>query len=360
MLTSFSVAALSLIPFNSMNDDVLTVYTSLNSMTYVENNSAYNLIKGKESNYKPAESAFTFNEVSIGTKYKNISFSVFYRYEWFLSFSEDTMELYGTTVNGGLIDSDRTYNLALETNHIQSEGLRIGYQYNMNSVNLYAAASYLNAKKLMVGDSSGSASLTGSCGDDLKCYSGNLNLSYTYTEDELFSRDIDAPESLYGFSFDVGADWKINQHWLASVFIQDIYSEVLWDESPFTDAHATTATSVVKGGKVKIDPMITGFEGNEDYKQRLPVKYNGLIGYMDGYHAAYLQGFHSYGATLVHLGYQYQDSGSAYKIKLYPIQKAVGIEYVHSIFNVAITSDSFDYQKSSILELKLGISIALM
>lgn len=360
MLISATAASLSLIPFYTMQSQGADVYTSINSIAYAENNSAYYLIKGKETDYSRGESAFTFNEFAIGTRYKNISFSLISRYEWFLGFSKDTMELYGTTVNGTLIDSGKRYDLALKTNHIKTDGFRIAYHYDgFKRVNLYAAASYLKARELMVGETSGWASLTGDCGDGFECYSGNVDLSYTYTEDKLFDRITDAPQSVYGYSFDLGFDWKITDNLMTSLYVQDVYSEVLWDESPFTDANATTATSVVDDGKIKINPVITGFEGNKDYKQKLPVKYNALLGYTHQVHTAYIQGFQSYDTTLVHLGYQYQTGKSQYKFKLYPVEQALGVEYINSIFNIALTSDSFDYQEASILEIKLGVSIPL-
>lgn len=360
MLMSAAAASLSLIPFYSASSQGLDVYTSINAIAYAENNSAYHLIKGTETTYNRSESAFTFNEFAIGTRYKNISFSLISRYEWFLGFTKDTMELYGTTVNGTLIEPDKRYDLDLKTNHIKTDGFRIAYHYDgFEGINLYGAASYLKARELMVGETSGWASLTGDCGDGFECYSGNLDLSYTYTEDKLFDRQTNAPESLYGYSFDLGVDWQLTDSVFTSLYVQDVYSEVLWDQSPFTDAQATTATSVIEDGKIKIEPVITGYEGNRDFKQRLPVKYNALLGYSRQAHTGYIQGFQSYDTLLVNLGYQYRAGQSQYLFKYYPLEQAFGIAYKSSIFDLALTSDSFDYQKTSILEIRLGFSIPL-
>ncbi|MEJ2762711.1 hypothetical protein VV869_01705 [Photobacterium sp. MCCC 1A19761] len=360
MLIFSTAASLSLLPFSAGTGQGIDVYLSTNAMAYAENNSAYQIIKGKEGTYHGSESAFTFNEAALGTRFNQVSFSLISRYDWFLGFSKDTMELYGTTVNGTLIQPDKRYDLYLKTNHIKSDGFRLGYQYDFRqSIKFYGAASYLKAKELMVGETSGWASLTGNCGDDFECYSGEVNLSYTYTEDKLFDRVTDAPQSEYGYSFDVGADWQISKHWLASVYVQDVFSEILWHESPFTDAKATTATSQIEDGKIKINPVITGHEGNRDFKQKLPIKYNALIGYSFDGHATYMRGFRAYDTTLLQFGYQYQSGAAQYRVKVYPELWALGLEYQGSMFNVAVTSDSFDYQKSALLEIKLGLSIPI-
>lgn len=360
MPISLAVAALTLLPMNIQSTDSWIVSSSLYSFSYAENNAIYDFVKGNESNYKASKNSFTFNEFSFGSQYKNFSLSLFSRYEWFLDHSKDTMELYGTSVNGTLIDVDRNYNLDLDVHHINSEGLRVAYIHQVNDINLYVAASYLNAKALLNGHVDGQASLTGSCGDGLECYTGALNLSYSYSEDILFDRNVNAPKSIYGYSFDIGADWVINKNWFSSLYIQDLLSEVLWDKAPFTNATATTATTTIDDGKYKIDPVISGREGNEDYKQTLPVKYNALVSYqLHPQHSAYIRGFHSYGATLFHLGYRVQNSGALYGAKLYPIENALGVEFKNRYVDISITSKPFDHQNSEVLEFKFAVSIPL-
>ncbi|MGB5445269.1 MAG: hypothetical protein WBM99_07150 [Psychromonas sp.] len=360
MPSSLAVAALTLLPMSIQSSDDWIINSSLYSLSYVENNSIYDFVKGKESDYKSGENAFTFNEFSLGAQYNNFSFSLFSRYEWFLDYSEDTMEFYGTTVNGTLIEADRKYNLDLDVQHINTEGFRLAYMHQLNEINLYFAASYLKARELLVGGANGQASLKESCGDGFECYTGDLDLSYTYSEDIIFDRNVDAPKSLYGYSFDIGGDWIINDSWFGSIYIQDLFSEILWDKSPFTDASATTATTTIDDGKYKIDPVITGYEGNENYKQTLPIKYNVLLSYQfTPQHSTYIRGFHSYGATLFHLGYRFQHLGSLYGLKLYPLEGAVGVEFKNKYIDISIASESFDYQDAELFEFKFAVTVPL-
>jgi len=55
MPTSLAVAALSLLPMNAEMPDSWVVSSSFNSLSYIENNSIYDFVKGKQSNYKTGE-----------------------------------------------------------------------------------------------------------------------------------------------------------------------------------------------------------------------------------------------------------------------------------------------------------------
>ena len=110
----------------------------------------------------------------------------------------------------------------------------------------------------------------------------------------------------------------------------------------------------------KFDPMITGYEGNDNYKQTLPIKYNMLVNFQfNTQHATYIQAFHSYGATLFHLGYQLQDLDSLYGLKLYPLEGAVGLEFKNEYVDIGFVSKPFDYQDSEVLEFKFSVAIPL-
>ncbi|WP_070968304.1 DUF5723 family protein [Vibrio sonorensis] len=364
MLSNLAIVSASLLPITDLasTDNNANVYTSISALAYVEDNSVYDLVKGNEVDYTPSESAFAVGEYSLGTQYKSFAFSYFYRYEWFLGFTEDTMAFYETTVHESPLEPDKTYDIDLSVNHIHMQGLRLGYLYDLNDdINLYAAASYMKAKELMDGDITGHVASNDGCGGELECYTGNLTLDYTYTEDRLLKRKADEPTSKFGYGIDIGADWKINDDWFTSVYIQDLVSAIYWDHAPVTVMHANTATHIVEDGKYKIRPLMSGTELYHDYKQVLPIKYRALLAYnIAERHRIYVHGLHAYSSTLAHLGYDFAAGGTLYRFKYYPVEGAIGVELKNSIFNLSVTSDSIDYQKSTLTEIKLGISIPFL
>ena len=358
MSPTLIVAALTLLPINTDLPDKWVLASSLSSLSYVENNSIYDFVKGNESNYQVGESAFSINEINSTAQYKNISVSVFYRNEWFLDYSKDTMALYGATTNGKLIDSGKSYDLDLKADHFTAQGIKLGYLHQFNHFNFYFSAAYIDAQTLLTGDAKGNLVLSENCGDGLECYTGDLDLSYYYSEDELFDRRVNKPKSLYGYSFDLGFDWLITEKWFTSLYIQDLYSEILWDQAPITTATATTATTTIVDGKYKIDPVITGKESNENYKQMLLVKYNMLVSYqVNSQHSTYAQVFHANGVTLTHLGYYFQQDDQLYGLKYYPLEEALGVEFKNKYVGFNITSKPFAYEETELFEFNFSLSI---
>jgi hypothetical protein len=350
---------MSLLPIQPSERHDVDVFTHIDVLAYAENNSVYHLSKGHEVDYKRAESAFTSNEFAIGTRYKNFALSYIYRYDWFLRFTEDTMEYYGSTVNESLATPNKTYDISLEVNHINTEGLRLAYVNEYNSTQFYVAASYLKARELMEGDLVGDVTLSGSCANDINCYTGDLYLDYTYSEDVLLDRKVAKPSSIYGYSLDFGFDWQITPRLITSLYIKDLISEIKWDNAPFTTANVTTNTTAIRDDRYEVKLASgSGYEGNKDYTQTLPVKYNARVSYqLSNNQHAYLQGFYAYNALLLYTGYQYTYNDTAYGIKLYPMQEAIGLEVNHSVLSFSVTSKPFDYQESELLELMLGINI---
>ncbi|WP_413284122.1 hypothetical protein [Vibrio sp. MA40-2] len=369
MFNLLTLSSISLLPlgysFESAHN--LDVFTQVNTIAYAENNSAYHLAKGHEVDYKPAESAFAMGEYALGTRYDNFAISYIYRYEWFLGYTKDTMSFYEATLdNFSSIESDKVYDVDLKVNHINMQGIRFAYLHELNlhefnQVNLYFAASYLQAKELMEGDLTGHVSQSQQCGNEFDCYTGELDLDYTYSEDALLDRVTDKPKSKYGYGFDIGLDWKINQDWFTSIYIQDIVSAIVWEQAPYTLMNATTSRTTVEDGEYHIDPVLTGWELNHDYKQVLPIKYHALVAYnVAPQHRVYLQGFHAYESTLAHVGYDFLSSNNVYRLKLYPFEEAVGIEFKHAMVNFAITTKPFDMEESELLEVRLGLNIPIM
>lgn len=348
---------LSLLPYQIPAEN-WQLSAKLSSLSYAENNSVYDLMKGHTSEYSESESAFTFNEVALFAQYQEFSVSLFKRYEWFLNFSFDTMPFYGSTVNGTHIEPNRTYDLELDATHFGSEGVRISYLYSAQKFRLYTAASYYQPSAFLDGNISGYVSRKEDCKSEADCYIGQLDLSYFYTEDVLLGRTTSKPVSLYGFGLDIGGDWEVNDNWLLSLLIRDIYSEIVWENAPYTIATAKTATSTVVDGHVKLDPTISGIEKSRTYTQRLSSKTAFRAQYTyDLSHIISATAFHAYGASLFNLGYQYQNANAIYGLTLSPLEDAIGVNYKNKFISFSFTANPFDFKKSELYELSIGLNI---
>lgn len=356
MTILLSQVALSLLPVALPS---YSVFTDVSAFAYTENNSIYSLVAEDGFEYNRSSNILTINELSVGTQMGKWTLSYIHRYDWLGKFSEDTMAFYGRLDNSKDDEENKTYNLDLEINHINTRGLRIAYQQPFTDGRLYLAASYLQAIELMDGSIKGYASEHKTCKNSQECYKGNIQVDYVYSKDSLFDRQVNAPKSRYGFGFDLGADWQFTKNWFGSIYIQDLYSEILWDYAPYTEATINTVTREGSNGNITYTPAVSGYEGNKDYIQKLPTKYKGIIAYTPSLtHSFYTQAFYTYEALLYHIGYNYKPYSASYGIKYYPEQHALGVSIKASNFKFSATGDPKDPLNSELIEINAGVSFS--
>ncbi|MCM0147555.1 hypothetical protein KCN56_03085 [Photobacterium galatheae] len=352
MLTTLTtLTGLSLLPLTPGSaTDSISPFVRIDSQSYAENNSIYALVKGKESDYQGAHHAFTLNESSVGLRYQNLTFSYFYRYEWFLKHSPDALLLYGESVNRTDMIPDKTYQVDLNVNHSIQQGVRLGWRFEATEqFAIYLAGSYINATDLMEGQIHGQ--VTRSQNNDI---TGQLDLNYVYGEDVLLDRIADKPTSRYGFSSDLGMDWQASDHWFLSAFAQDLYGQIIWDHAPYTTAVANTATAETdESGYININPIASGFEGYKEYKQRLTPKYRGSLSYLWSQTAFSVGHFYGYGAELTDLSITQSWDNFSAQLSYTLQSQAIGLVLTHPYWGMTVVSDSLDYQQASQLTVTL-------
>lgn len=346
--------SLSLFPLHEPNVE-WQIFSHNQAFGYSQDNAIYSLVKGEKISYTPSKYAFTFNQAEFGVRYQHFSFSLLSRYEWYLRFSPDTMQLYGESVNRQDMQAGKIYNIDLRADHLISRGIKLAWTSDMSQPLIWhLSASYLKASKMMSGR------LHGQAGEEGKNeYEGLLELDYTYSEDALLKREVDAPSSYFGYTTDVGVSWQFHDNAFASLLIQDAYSAIYWQDMPYTTAKANSATAETdKDGFVSIKPLVNGFEGFHDYTQRLPVKYHTRFGLMVGQQAYSIKSVYVDKLWLTDLEWARQWHEHLYSRFSYNWQtSAMGLEGQWRWLTFGILSDRFDYQKASLLSVNIGISV---
>ncbi|MBT4836160.1 MAG: hypothetical protein HON94_02310, partial [Methylococcales bacterium] len=234
----------------------LQIFTDISSLTY----SGSVPIKAytddwKTEDFQQSDFAFSFNQATVGVKYKNWSLAWLSRYDYWLEFSEDTAELYYKTQNDQDLDANRQYQLSLEIGHQISQGWRASYEWFFNKNNsLTMAISWLKANWLIDGKINGQAVAT-----NINDYGFDLAVDYLYSEDRLFDRvNYTEPEG-HGFAVDIGLNYAVTNRWSINLFIKDAFAEIQWKNAPQTIADATTNVSIRNlDGSLNVRPIIQG------------------------------------------------------------------------------------------------------
>lgn len=353
LAVSFLLSGVSLFPVRDTTDD-WQLFNANQAMGYSENNAIYPLIKGEKTSYSPGRNAFTFNTTELGARYKHLSLSLFHRYEWYLKYSNDTMRLYGESINRQTIRPDEFYNIDLRVEHLVSRGIKAAWTSDASKpIVFYVSASYLDASAMMSGR------LHGFIGYATKQrYDGLLELDYTYSRDALLKRDVSAPSSHFGYSTDVGVTWRLTQHLAFSFMAQDVINAISWQGMPYTVATANTATAETNAnGFVSIKPLVNGIEGFRDYTQRLPVKYTSRLGYEHKNQTYSLKGLYVNQTWLTDLEWltQWRDSMQT-RLSLNLQTGAVGAYAQWRSFSLGMQADNLDYQQATLLQFHLGVA----
>jgi|GEM_PF-4120876 len=254
---------------------LLTTSTALADAPYIEFSSdSYSpaftiqaLIDGEPNTPKSGDSIYSFNRFSAGWRTKHWSIGVSTRYDGIIRHSPDAALLYHQDKAKVPIDKDQQYDYHLRADILQSTGLSLGLEKQVNPILKVAARGHVyKTSQLTNGAISGNIGLNGAQ------LNGGLNVNYRYEEDKLFDRPISVQPTgtAYSLDIDITADLE---PWLLQLEITDLIHRAYWEDAPTTIAHASPNTQAVDAnGLLQVSPVIRGREFNQDFMQRLPMR----------------------------------------------------------------------------------------
>lgn len=209
--------------------------------------------------------AVTRSWLESGVRHGAWSLGYVQRYDYEIKGSRDAAELYHLSRNKAPLPTGRQFDLELDAYHQRSQGLRAAWRGQpMEALQLEAGLSLLQGWTTLHGHLQGRA--TAVADND---YDYEALVDYDYTEDALFDRQAPGPSG-EGFSFDAALRWQVAQSWSLGLRVRDLWGQLRWDDSPFTQARATSDTKEFdEDGFVRYNPTVSGFEGFRASRQRL-------------------------------------------------------------------------------------------
>lgn len=331
-------------------------YMVLDSFSYSEPYSIYNAVNGGQEPFVRGDSALTHDWAEIGASYNKFSVGYLNRYDYDLRFSEDTAEFYHLINNRKPLPQGREYDLSLSVKHYRTEGIRVSHTFEpLESLQFNVGLSYLKGITLTDGSAQGNAAIL-----DQGDYDFRFNVDYYYSQDQLFERKVQQPQG-QGYSLDFAFDWGISPKVDLSMRAVDVIGQINWQDAPNTQA---TASSAVKqydsNGYLIYQPVLSGYESNSDYTQRLKPQIKALLAYQwSPDFAALGQAYRFYYDNFYQLGLRYALSASVDLRTLYMFETdAVSLGLDAKYFNFLITSDSFNIDKAHTFALSINVLTA--
>jgi len=254
---------------NILLDGQQQIYNKIDSNSYSEAMPVKQLIDGlKGPTIKDGEVAFTHNQFEIGYRWQAFELAVFWRYDYFLTFSPDTAWLFYLDKNDKSANKQNNYNVRLNTNQLESQGAAIGYSFHLlPELRVKTRVNYFNSGSMTYG------SLTGNIITSADDYIGTLQLDYSYKHDSIFKRPEESISG-HGLGMDIDIFWQLTEKFSLYVQGRDVFSYIKWDDLTYTKATALTdRVSYDENGSIHVIPNISGINDYRNQTQKLPSRY---------------------------------------------------------------------------------------
>ena len=330
-------------------------YLVLDSFSRSESVPITDAVDKWETPIKEGDNAFTYNWAEIGATYKGFGLGYLSRYDYELEYSHDTAEFYHLVNNKQPLTAGKQYHLHLVAKHTYSDGLRFSYHFQFNKqLQFTIGAAYLKGSRLTDGKLDGTATVL--AGND---YDFTADVDYFYSKDVLFGRKVDSPDGT-GYSIDTLVQWNLSPVLTAQLKIVDLIGRMYWNNAPNTTASAASDIKEYdQDGYVKYNPVLSGYETNQNFTQKLHPQVNLQFNYSIDSSIGLVGRIYNFEpGNFYQVGGEYAvNAGNRVKI-LYMLEtSAVSLGYTGKYLDLEVTSDSFEIEKSYIFALKLNAHV---
>ncbi len=299
------------------------------------------------------EITFTHNRAEAVYTFKGFHVGAIARYDYWVGFSQDTVQTVFETENDLPIGNGIVRNLFLDVNHNQSKGINVAYSFKPSTgLSITPTLQLYRSESILFGRLDGVLAI-----DIEENINGELRLDYAYNEDVIFDRDPQMFDGK-GWGVDLEVDWQINTQLSVNYVLLDGLNQFTFEQATFTEAVLNSNTlRVNQSGVLDVNPALIGFEGEKTVKQRLPSKSFAHLIYRPYKYVSFDARRERFGAEVfiqagaaVHLGgfstaVLYQPKGEAYVLTIR--YKGLG---------VSVVTDNRDYEQAHILGVNLNLS----
>jgi hypothetical protein len=241
-----------------------TPYVRLDAFAHAQPVPIQDYLKDWDAPLKKNADALTRNRVETGVRYGNWRVAYVQSFDYELKASRETAAFYHQVRNRIPFASGQRFALDLDPYHLRRQGLRLAHRWQLGPVAVEPAVNLLQGIKLIDGRVRGLVTTQGGGNYDYEAA-----VDYTYSEDDLFDREVAAPSGK-GLSLDLNLAWTPAPGWLLRAEMTDLLGEMHWRDAPRTLAIASSDNKEFdEQGFVRYRPALSGREFNQDFTQRI-------------------------------------------------------------------------------------------
>ena len=315
----------------------------------------------KQAPSHDASHAFTQNEIGIRVNWNNVIFNIAHRLDYFVDTHADTAEAFYLERSDLSLSTKDNYEVALRLHHQQSNGIRLGYQWDFESITAQINVGYWNVI------STRDSTLTGRVsGDSNNNITGIAELTEFYSDKNFLKRgnNDDWQTDGYGVTLDLALAWQMSEALHISLDVKDLYAKFKLKKLGFSQGNVDTDGTFINslGGQSYL-PLYRGLEGQKDHQFELPEHINLTAAYQLSKlneSLAILTRYKRQGETdFYYLGAQWLHSANARTSIMLDVENSSPeIQYVNQWLSVKLGIDTLNLDKAK--QLTLGVAFNTM
>ena len=190
---------------------------------------------------KNGDTAFAQGKMELRQEQDSFQYGIVWQYDYLLHFTPDTAKLYYQIQNELPLTPNSKYDLLIKANHIESQGFRFGYTFELNqNWQLNTGLNILKGRELLEGDLSGFGQTNNAQNtQELLNTVNNLqaNIDYNYSKpalkEETLGWNPKAPIG-YGVSVDMMLKGLITPELKFIFAMNNLYGQMRWNKVPNT------------------------------------------------------------------------------------------------------------------------------
>lgn len=329
--------------------------------TYIFSESFSNLVpikqiindKWQQEPTKQATNAFTQNEIGVKLFWRNFSFTIAQRLDYFVFSDTDTAKAYYLLNTDKALTSQNNYKLDLQLLHQQSIGVRIGYKWQFSNFVSGVEIGYWNVQT--VRDSFLYGNISGNNQNQL---SGSALLTEFYSEQNYLKRPNNNSWETngWGATVDFYLNWKANEQLIFDLKVNDLYSNFTLKNIGYSQGEINTdATFVNAVGGTGYLPLYRGVESSKNHQFNLPAKVT-ILGRYQQNNIDYLIRYKRQGnVNFYAIGTEFKLKKNTVRLMLDVKKITPEIQLTNKLFTLQLALDNINI--SQVMQVNLGAQI---
>lgn len=188
--------------------------------------------------------AFAQGHMEIRHQHEQLQYGLVWNYDYLIKFTPDSARLYYQIENDLPLDAHKNYDLAIDAQHIETLGLRLGKVWHYNpDWQFTTGISLLQGRHFLVGEMSGQG-MTGAAAQKMLDQVKNVqaNIDYYYDQPALHEDELGwqpkAPTG-YGLALDLAMLGQLSDSLTIRMNIRNALGYMWWDKTPNTRYQAS-------------------------------------------------------------------------------------------------------------------------